>query len=102
MKTNAQVDVRLLGVRADANGFGIGLDGLFRMARVLVGYAEIVPAVEILGSILNQLGAKLASGFKVIIGEGAGREPLNRSLRSRPQSQELLGIVADHGAVFTG
>ena len=84
---HAEIHVSLAGIRPDANGFRIGFGRLLQFAGLLLGHAQIEPAIEAFGGVFGELGAIAQSGFVVAGGEGAGGQAFQRGLRIGTQRQ---------------
>ena len=92
--------MRLLGVGPDAHRFGVGFGGLLQASALLLGDAQVEPALEMIRRELHQLGAIARRGFIVVGVERAGRQAFQRGLRERTHGQQPLGILLDRGVIL--
>ena len=99
---DSQIHMRLLGVGTNAHRFAIGLGRFRQVIALLLGHAQIEPALKVIRRELHQLGAQLRGGFEIARMERAGREAFQRRLRMRAQRQQLLGVFLDGVVVLAG
>ena len=82
---HAQIHVCLAGIGTEPGGLRICLGGLLQVAGLLLGHAQIKPAVEALRRVFGQLGAVAQRRVVIAGGERAGRQAFKRGLRIGPE-----------------
>src|SRR5262249_15752688 len=93
LANDAHVPMSLLRIQTDRDRFRIGLAGFEFAPALLLGDAQIEPALEVVRRELSELRAVTSRRFEILRLESASGEPFQSSLRERTQLQQTLRIL---------